>query len=288
MATPPSWSPPLPPVASSLRIVEPRKIVARGLCFLKLDPKNKCNKEKQLLKFRKHYGSHPLTLASQWYDMCHTDIEKAKVSGKEVTRGVKMFLCAHYFLWNYTQNADQVGDTFSMCSKYGGGKHLWSWIMCIAALESNVIFWPTKLNCADSEVNAISIDGTDKKTWGKKHKTEFLPYDRQNYSQKHSHGGVKYQVTLCAQRQQCVHIYGPVHGGMSDQEMLERSGILKQLKTGKLANANRGYINQKFVKQVSWPNLHDSKEVNNLKSRIRLQHETFNGKMSFFGCLNQT
>ncbi|KAL7564770.1 hypothetical protein ACA910_010177 [Epithemia clementina (nom. ined.)] len=123
---------------------------------------------------------------------------------------------------------------------------------------------------------------------GKKHKTEFLPYDRQNYSQKHSHGGVKYQVTLCAQRQQCVHIFGPVRGGMSDQEMLERSGILKQLKTGKLANADRGYINQKFVKQVLWPNPHDSKEVNNLKSRIRLRHETFNGKMSFFGCLNQT
>ncbi|KAL7568440.1 hypothetical protein ACA910_012153 [Epithemia clementina (nom. ined.)] len=75
---------------------------------------------------------------------------------------------------------------------------------------------------------------------------------------------------------------------MHDQEMLERPGVLKRLKTGKLANADRGYINKEYVKQVAWTNPHDSKEVNNLKSRIRLRHETFNGKMSFFGCLNQT
>ena len=197
-----------------------------------------------------------------------------------------MFLVAHYFLWNYTRNADQLGDTFGICEYYARGAPLWVWIKHVAGLEKRVIFWPKELDASSTEVNAISIDGTDKKDWERKHET--LPYNRKNYTQKHAHGGLKYQVTLAAHQPRCVHIFGPERGGIGDKEMLTKSGILTRLKTGKLAVADRGYINKEFGEKVSWPNDQDTKEANNLKSRIRLRHETFNGKICFYASMSQT
>jgi hypothetical protein len=268
-------------------IVDPREVLARGLRFLNLDPKRKWNKECRVRCFKKHYGASPLSLATQWHDLCHTNIEKAKLTKKEKSRGIKMFLVSHFFLWNYTRNADQLGRRFGMCEKMARGLHLWDWIERVAALEERVIFWPKDLDLSETEVNAISIDGVDKRKWETKHAS--LSLNTKNCSQKHNHGALKYQITLAAHRQQCVHIFGPVRGGMGDKEMLSSSEILKRLKKGKLANTDRGYIDQKkFGKQLSWPNPQDSPEVNNLKSRIRLRHETFNGKMACYSAMSQT
>lgn len=70
--------------------------------------------------------------------------------------------------------------------------------------------------------------------------------------------------------------------------MLTRSGVLNRLKKGKLAVTDRGYIKKAFEKKVSWPNEQDNKDTNNLKSRIRLRHETFNGKMWFYSSMRDT
>ena len=227
-----------------------------------------------------------MTIATQWYDLCHTDIEGAKLTEKERKCGFRDFLVSHFYLWNYTRNADQLADNFDMCEPYARGAHVWDWVKHVADLEGKVIVWPKELDSEDTEVNAISIDAADKKAWERP--TDTLPYDTRNYTHKHAHGGSKWQITLCAHRQQCVHIYGPMRGGMSDKEVLTRSGVLKRLKKGKLAVADRGYIAKKFVNKVSWPNVHDSPEVNNHKSRLRLRHESFNGKMSKYSSMSQT
>ena len=263
-------------------LLDPSFVLAYGLSLLKLDSK-RSNSAKRIEKFKAHYGADPLVMASQWFDLSH-----GTLTSKEVRRGLKMFLVAHYFLWNYPRNATQLGDKFDMCPEYAQGKHLWDWIAHLASLESKVIYWPASLNCPTTEKVAISVDGVDKKTWERKHQTEFLPFDRKNYTQKHAHGGLKYQIVLAAQRMQCVHIYGPVPGGMGDKEMLSRSGVLAMLPKGKLAVCDRGYIKNDFKEKVAWPNHHDTKQANNMKSRIRLRHESFNGKMSFYASMNQT
>ena len=199
-----------------------------------------------------------------------------------------MFLIAHYYLWNYVQNSDQLADTFSICEAYARGSHLWTWIGKIAALEGKVIFWPKALDHANAEIMAISVDGMDKRDRERKHATQALNMDKKKCTKKHQHGGLKYQLTLAAQRQQCIHIYGPVRGGMSDKEMLARSGILERLPKGKLCSGDRVYIDKKWKDQRAWPNYHDSKETNNMKSRIRLRHETFNGKISEYATMRQT
>lgn len=266
--------------------LDPRDCLARGLRFLQIDHEGKMTKKTRTEKFRKHYGSSPLDIATQWYDLCHTDLKKAKLTKKEKTRGFKMFMAAHFFLWTYSKNSEILASRFGICERLARGAHLWDWIERIAALEQRVIFWPKDLDSADTEINALSVDGTDKKGWERKHET--LPYDPGNFTQKHAHGGLKFQVTLCAQRALCVDIFGPVRGGMGDKEMLERSGILKRLKKGKLVIADRGYIKDKWKDQISWPHEHDSKKANNFKSRVRLRHESFNGRMCYFGTMNQT
>ena len=153
-------------------------------------------------------------------------------------------------------------------------------------LKEKVIKFLNDLMLKDTERNALLIDGVDKKTWERK--TETLNMDRKNYTKKHGHGGLKYQIVLCALRQQCCHIYGPVRGGMYDREMLKHSKVLGRLTDGKIVNVDRGYIEKKWSKYLSWPNPQNLKEVNNFKSRIRLRHETFNGRMAFFGCMSQT
>ena len=269
-------------------IVEPRVLRNRFLRWVKVDVKGKLTGEAREKRLRKHFGQDALTLATQWFDLCHRDedLKDIKLTEKEKKQGLKMFAAAHYFLWHYPRNAVVLGDIFDMCEKYASGEHLWIWIRRIAKLEERVIFFPDDLKLVDSEIMALSIDGVDKKTWERKHET--LPYDRKNCTHKHNHGGLKYQITLCAQRKQCVNIYGPVRGGMGDKDMLERSGVLDLLRLGKLACCDRGYIAKKFMKKVSWPNPHDSKETSNFKSHIRLRHETFNGRMSYYAAMNET
>ena len=271
--------------------LQPSEVLERGLRLLDVDNDGTLALEWRRLKFSKHYGSHPLVIAAQWFDLCHATDDNGEqlLSTNEKKRGFKMFMVAHYFLFNYTRNSEQLADRFRMCESYARGEHLWVWIRKIAFLEKKVIFWPRILDSPTSEVNALSVDGVDKKTFERKHKTQLLPFDRGNCSHKHAHGALKYQIVMAAHRPRCVHIYGPVRGGMGDKEMLERSGVLARLRPGKLIVADRGYIKKEFGGKISWPNpQEDSKEANNLKSRIRLRHESFNGKMAAFGCLNQT
>lgn len=136
----------------------------------------------------------------------------------------------------------------------------------------------------------MSVDGVDKKDRERSKRDDDpkkeLNQDRTNMSKKHHHGALKYQITLAAQRQQIVHIYGPVKGSISDKVMLQQSGILDRLKKGKLIHVDRGYIDRTKKDKLSWPNLHDDKKTHRMKSRIRLRHESLNGKFATFGTMD--
>ena len=82
---------------------------------------------------------------------------------KEITRGFKFFLCAHFFLWHLPKNSETLAGSFSICDQYARGKPFWKWASRISSLENKVTFWPKILDLESSEVNTISIDGVDKK-----------------------------------------------------------------------------------------------------------------------------
>ena len=267
---------------STMPLLSRIEIRKRGLELLHISTRSENQEE---LQFHKHYGSSSLVLAEMWYDMCHGEVLVPELTTKETHRGLKMFFAANFFLWTYPKNSSLLASRFGLCEKYARGKHLWVWIKRIDMLSKKVIKWDPRLDARDASFFAISIDGVDKQTRERKHPT--LPYDTKNMSHKHHHGGSKWQIVLSVHSAKCVDIYGPCRGGMGDKEMLARSGVLRKLKHNKVAIVDRGYIDKKKSVKLSWPNPHDAKEVNNFKSRARLRHESFNGRMSFFDSLSQ-
>ena len=248
-------------------------VLAKGLQFVKVRNPDQLSKSQKEIKFQKHYGSDALTLADMWFALTTTDIKKAKLKSKEKRQGFKMFMCAHYFIWNYPRNSDILASRFDMCEYNARGKPLWKWVKKIAALKKKVIVWDEKKMNPNDAIMCITIDGTDKRTYEKKHPT--LPIDKGIFTKKHNHGGLKYQIVLSLNTSDCIHVYGPRRGGENDKTMLENSGVLDKLKNGKLAIVDGGYVNFKNKGKLSWPNPHDSKDVKKFKARARARHETF-------------
>ena len=239
-------------------------------------------------QFRKHYGSSNLDLAEMWFDLMTTSIEGAIVINKDkCEKGFKIFMVAHYFLWIYPKNASLIACTFKLCEKYSRGANLWKWVKKIAALKAKKIVWHPDLDNPNKEKFVYTIDGTDFRTWEKKHLT--LNLDKKQCSKKFNHGAVKYEIAMSVYRPKCVWINGPFRGGLHDLEVF-RAGLKAKMPAGKVAIVDRGYRTSEAdeVGVFSYPDNMDSKELGNFKSRARLRHEGFNGRLKHFGSLCQT
>jgi hypothetical protein len=257
-----------------------------GLRYAKVDLNYRASEKKRDEEFHKHYGSTPLVLANMWYDLTTTSIPGAKLSMTEKTRGLKMFMLANYFLWNYPRNANILSSRFDVCLNYCRGAFLWNWIQKIAALKAKKIRWMEELDDPDAEQFVVSADGTDYRVWEKKHPTK--SQNPGECSQKFNHGALKYQITMAVHHSKCVDIYGPCRGAESDKTLLKESGVLDRLKPNKIMIVDRGYINHQLKHKLSWPNAFDSPAVNNFKSRARLRGEVFNGCLKKFSILRET
>ena len=197
-----------------------------------------------------------------------------------------MFMVANYFLWTYPKNANTLASRFKMCVNFSKGEHLGIWVKRITALKASKIKWDPKFDEPNSGVYIMTVDGTDFRCWERK--TATLNIDKSFCSVKFKHAALKYLVGVSVHEPKCVWIYGPSRGGEHDMTMMQKSGILKKVKKGKLVIVDRGFIKKKEKDKLSWPNPMDSKEVNNFKSRARLRHETFNGRLKEFGILYET
>ena len=92
--------------------------------------------------FKSHYGSSPIVLANQWYDLMTTELNVGLTEADKSDKGFKMFLIAHHFLWAYPKNAKILGSAFSVCERLVQGDNLWRWVRMIAALKAIKIIWP--------------------------------------------------------------------------------------------------------------------------------------------------
>jgi hypothetical protein len=224
-----------------------------------------------------------------WHDMAVTTIFEARITDEELCeRGFRMFLVAHFFLWTYPKNAGLIALRFRICESYSQGEPLWTWIRKIAALKALKIVWDPRLNSSESERYVVTVDGTDFRTWERKHPT--LNQDRKQCSKKFNHGAVKYEIAVSVYTNKAVWINGPFRGGMHDLTMLREGNLINLIADGKKAIADRGYISgvPEEKAKLSLPNEFDPKILNNFKSRARLRHETFNGRLKFFASLSET
>lgn len=269
----------------STMLLSPEEVRKRGLKLRgAYKARDANNREKLETKFRKNYGSSSIDLAEMWYDLCSTTDGPAKLRKREKSeKGFKCFMVAHHFLWTYPKNAEILADNFSMCEKYARGNKLWRWVGKIAALKGRKIVWnDEKYSSPNSAIFIITIDGTDFKIWEPKHPT--MPLDKGYFSKKFSHGAVKYEIAIDVYSAKCVWVNGPFRGGFNDKSMYQ-SGLQAKIPKGKLGIVDGGYSG---CKELCIPNPKDPMPLRQMKSRARLRHETFNGRLKFFNCLSQT
>lgn len=191
---------------------------------------------------------------------------------------------AHYYLYNYPRSDAVLSTVFNITSRYCRGIHLWRWIEIIHNLKELKIRWDPVLDDPNSEIFAISVDGTNKMTYEKKH--ELLNKDPSMFDNKHNCAGWKWEVALSVFRPQVVWVSGP-HKASKHDKTIWREGLKYRLADGKVAIVDRGYETSQPDERdkVSTPNSLDSEELANFKTRARLRHETFNGRLCDFKIL---
>lgn len=230
--------------------------------------------------FCKHYGSSPLVLAKMWADLIITN----RLGPKEATEnGFKMFLAAQFFLWTYPKNSTILAARFRLGKNAAHGATFWAWVERLASLKDIKIVWPTY---SQNRFYLVSVDGIDFRTWEKKHPT--LSRNPKNSSHKFGNKcAVKYEIALDTFESRCLWINGPFRGGKADITIFQEGLKLKLSQDGmKLGIADRGYGGEPVL--LSTPNNRDSPELRNFKTRVRMRHETFNGRITKFACLSNT
>jgi hypothetical protein len=268
----------------------PSDVLQMGLEYFKIDAHSSKKSKKSLeVDFISFYGASHISLADQWHELKTTKIKEAKVTGNAATaKGFRMFLVAHHFLWAYPANAKILAKQFGINERLAKGEHLWLWIGKIAALKSSKIVWLKRFDKEDSEIIIISVDGTDCPIWEPKHAT--LPRETKYYSKKKNRAGVKYLVAIAVYEARVVFIDGPFPAGTSEIESF-RNKLKAMIRKSKKVVLDGGYHTKDreeanmFLKPQPG---YGSKDFRKYKARVRSRHESFNGKLKKYGCLNQT
>ena len=267
-------------------IISPKDVQKFGRDIMGVRRGNKSEKRMEK-EFRKHYGSSPLDIATCWFDLCYYDEEL--LSPKEKTmKGFRRFLAAQYWLWARPKNVDIFSSRFGVCKDYLQGKELWKWIDRIAGLAEKKIKWDHFLD-QDAAIFGVSTDGVDFPMWEVKH--EEFPVNTRAMSHKFRSCGAKYIIVLSVFRSKCLFISGPHLGGKGDLDIFKECGLLQKMQdSGKKCIADRGF-RSKYANERScfaYPDLMDSRELHNFKSRARCHQETFNKRLKHFACLSST
>ena len=257
----------------------------KGLPDITTDDYNQTN----ITKFKEHFGPSPSVIAVVWSDILASDLDLGLDQNDRSECGFKKLLTALHFLWAYPKNASILASTCGTNKRDVEGERLWKWVKVLDKLKAIKIVWPAeKYNDPNGQIYLATVDGTDMKT--KEKSTAQFNVDRKQYTKKFAHGGLKYEIAIDAFESKIVWINGPFCGGKHDKTIFS-DDLLKKIPEGKLVVTDRGYSKVKdraYMKKLSLPNNCDSKELGNFKARLRARHESLNGRLKDFMCLDCT
>ena len=127
----------------------------------------------------------------------------------------------------------------------------------------------------------LSVDGVHCRIQEPKHPTESK--DSTYYSHKFRQSGLDYELGIAAFENKLVWMNGPFKAGRHDITIFRRAGLKDKIPPGHRVIADNGYKGEALV--VSTPNSHDPTILRKFKSRARARHESFNGRIKNFKCL---
>jgi hypothetical protein len=279
-----------------MSILTPTDVMYRGLqyCGLEYGQQKAVTLRRKVEQFKAHYGSSPLVVANIWSDLCSTDIEEARFNEVDKrVKGFKKFMMGMFFLWTYPKNMVLMTSRFKVALRSLQGAELWYWLKKIQALKGLKIGWASGSESNDEIIIGLSVDGVDFRCWEKKHPR--YNQDTKMCSVKFKKAAFKYEITLDVHQAKIRNLNGGHIGGTHDLVMFRdpETGELKEHlleNPGRMVIADRGYSTGKpdEIGMFALPNCADSKELAHFKSRARCRHETLNGRLKNFKCLQDT
>lgn len=267
--------------------LSPDTVLRKGLQLVGIDSNKQARvkKETNVKLFRAFFGSSPLDLAQMWMHLCYpTNLVPTSECNE---RGFKSFMASHYFLWHYPKNAKVGAAVFGACEKLMQGKLLWTWLDRIRSLKKYKVKWLDSFSKPNTSTFVLSVDCVDFKIEEPTHPT--LPKDKSFYSHKHGSAGLKYEIGISIFHSKVVWIAGPFRCGRHDATVFGRKGGLKDQMV-KYAPGKRGIadgVYSKYKDILSLPNPNDNKELHNFKTRARMRHEVFNGRVKHYQSMSQ-
>jgi hypothetical protein len=276
-------------------ILSPTDALWRGLqyCGLGRGQQKAMTLNNKVSEFKAHYGSSPFVIANIWSDLCTTTIEGARLKEEEkLEKGFKKFMIGMFFLWTYPKSMQLMTSRFHAALRSLQGEELWYWPKKVQALKGLKIGWASGSESDDEIIIGLSVDGVDFRCWEKKHPR--YNQDPKMCSVKFKKAAFKYEITLDVYKAKIRNLNGGHIGGTHDLTMFRdpETGELKEylLATGKMVIADRGYVTAEVdeIGMFAIPSTTDSQELGHFKSRARCRHETLNGRLKNFKCLQDT
>ena len=157
----------------------------------------------------------------------------------------------------------------------------WKYIFCIRELKAAKITMPKSFHAKDKWI--MSVDGTHCLINEPIHPE--LAQDPAFFSHKHQKLGFVYELGICLYESRLIWMNGPFKSGQNDNGIFAQRGLkalLKQMK--KKALGDKAYNGHQ--EQCATFNSLDSKELKVFKSRVQMRHETFNGMLKQYACLD--
>lgn len=184
--------------------------------------------------------------------------------------------------WDTPKNSYSFAQRWQQCERLSRGEPVWYWVRKIRGLKAIKILWPIHLDEPDSEIFVVSVDGTDFRT--REISNEEFNQVKGNCSHKFRHCALRYEIAISVRTGFVVWINGPFRGAACEKTIYTR-GLAKKIKEGKLCISDGGYAG---CDKVSMPNYREPKELRRFKTLIRTRHESFNGRVTGFRCLQET
>ena len=152
------------------------------------------------------------------------------------------------------------------------------------------VSWPTEWTqghpdfCATNlPVFLLTVDGIHCRIEEPQHATKSK--DRSYYSHKFKTAGVDYEIGLSVFDNRLVWINGPMRASRHDITVFRRAGLQAMIPHGHRIIGDNGYAGEPLI--ISTPNAHDPSVLRKFKSRARARHESFNGRLKTFKCLEE-
>ena len=167
----------------------------------------------------------------------------------------------------------------------------WTWFYAkkIQALKVQKIIWPEHwneghpdLHGSDTPIFLITVDGVHCGVG-----EPFHPLFSKNpayYSHKNNQAGLGYELGVSVYENALVWLKGPSPAGKHDITTF-REELKGKIPSGKRVIGDNGYKGESNV--ISTPNSHDPEALRRFKSRARARHESFNGRIKNFKCLDE-